>query len=83
MEELTLRAKYEGYIAHEALEAKKLERDEKLVIPADFDYDAVKGLRFEAREKLKRIQPDTLRRASSIPGVNPADLSLLSLALRK
>jgi tRNA uridine 5-carboxymethylaminomethyl modification enzyme len=82
MEELTLLAKYEGYIAHEALEAKKLERDEKMVIPPAFDYDSVKGLRFEAREKLKRIQPDTLRRAASIPGVNPADLSLLSLALR-
>lgn len=82
MEELTLRAKYEGYIAHEAIEAQKLQRDEKLSIPEDFDYDAVKGLRYEACEKLKRIRPDTLRRAASIPGVNPADLSLLSLALR-
>lgn len=82
MEELTLRAKYEGYIAHEALEAQKLIRDEKLIIPTDFDYDTVKGLRFEAREKLKHIRPDTLRRAASIPGVNPADLSLLSLALK-
>lgn len=82
MEELTLRAKYEGYIAHEALEAKKLERDEKMLIPEGFDYDAVRGLRFEAREKLKQIRPDSLRRAASIPGVNPADLSLLSLALR-
>ena len=82
-EELTLRAKYEGYIAHEALQAERLRRDESLLIPADFDYAAVKGLRYEAMEKLIRQRPDSLRRASGIPGVNPADLSLLALALRK
>ena len=82
-DELVLRAKYAGYIEHEALQAERLKRDEGKKIPANFDYDAVRGLRFEAREKLKRIQPDTLRRAASIPGVNPADLSLLSLALKK
>ena len=82
-EELTLRAKYEGYIAHEALQAERLRRDESLLIPADFDYAAVKGLRYEAMEKLMRQRPDSLRRASGIPGVNPADLSLLALALRK
>lgn len=82
-EELTLRAKYEGYIAHEALQAERLRRDEALVIPEDFDYTTVKGLRFEACEKLVRQRPDTLRRAGNIPGVNPADLSLIALALRK
>ena len=82
-EELALHAKYEGYIAHERTQAERLRRDEALVIPDGFDYDAVRGLRFEAREKLRRVRPDTLRRASSIPGVNPADLALLSLALRK
>lgn len=82
-EELTLRAKYEGYIAHEAQQAERLRKDEALAIPADFDYDAVKGLRFEAREKLKRQRPDTLRRAAGIPGVNPADLALLSLVIKK
>lgn len=82
-EEFTLRAKYEGYIAHEALQAERLRRDEALLIPKDFDYTAVKGLRYEAMEKLMRQQPDSLRRAASIPGVNPADLALLSLALRK
>ena len=81
--ELALRAKYEGYIAHERTQAERLRRDEALVIPDGFDYDAVRGLRFEAREKLRRVRPDTLRRAASIPGVNPADLALLSLALRK
>ncbi len=83
MEELTLRAKYEGYIAHEAAQAEKLRRDEALTIPMGFDYTAVRGLRFEACEKLQRIQPDTLRRAGRIPGVNPADLTLLALHLKR
>jgi glucose-inhibited division protein A len=82
-EEFTLRSKYEGYIAHEALQAERLRRDEALLIPADFDYEAVKGLRFEACEKLMRQRPDSLRRAANIPGVNPADLALIALALRK
>ncbi len=83
MEELELRAKYEGYIAHEAAQAEKLKRDEALVIPEGFDYAAVRGLRFEACEKLQRIRPDTLRRAGFIPGVNPADLTLLALHLKR
>jgi hypothetical protein len=82
-EEFTLRAKYEGYIAHEAVQAERLRRDEALLIPADFDYAAIKGLRYEACEKLLRQRPDSLRRAAGIPGVNPADLALIALALRK
>jgi hypothetical protein len=82
-EEFTLRSKYEGYIAHEALQAERLRRDEALLIPVDFDYTTIKGLRFEACEKLMRQRPDTLRRAANIPGVNPADIALIALALRK
>lgn len=82
-EELELRAKYEGYIAHEAAQAARLAREGAAAIPYDFCYANVKGLRFEAREKLERIRPDTLRRASGIPGVNPADVALLALALRR
>ncbi len=82
-EELALRAKYEGYIAHEAEQAERLKRDAAVVIPPGFDYAAVRGLRFEAQEKLTRIRPDSLRRASSIPGVNPADIALLSIALKR
>ena len=82
-EELSLRAKYEGYIAHEEALAERMKREEAKKLPPDFDYDAVRGLRFEAREKLKRFRPDSLRRAASIPGVNPADVALLSIALKK
>lgn len=81
-EELSLRAKYEGYIAHEAQQAQRLKQDEAKRLPPDFDYAAVRGLRFEAREKLQRIRPETLRRAASIPGVNPADIALLAIALK-
>lgn len=81
-EELSLRAKYEGYIAHEKEQAERLKRDERLLIPVGFDYESVRGLRFEAREKLMRIRPDSLRRAAGIPGVNPADIALLALALK-
>lgn len=82
-EEFTLRSKYEGYIAHEALQAERLRRDEALLIPTDFDYTMIKGLRFEACEKLMRQRPDSLRRAANIPGVNPADIALIALSLRK
>ena len=81
-EELSLRAKYEGYIAHEAQQAQRLKQDEAKRIPPSFDYAAVRGLRFEAREKLQRIRPETLRRAASIPGVNPADIALLAIAIK-
>ncbi|MGN0887027.1 MAG: tRNA uridine-5-carboxymethylaminomethyl modification enzyme MnmG/GidA [Candidatus Spyradenecus sp.] len=81
-EELSLRAKYEGYIAHEAQQAQRLKQDEAKRIPPSFDYAAVRGLRFEAREKLQKIRPETLRRAASIPGVNPADIALLAIALK-
>ncbi len=82
-EELELRAKYEGYIAHEATQAEKLKRDEALQIPKAFDYTSVRGLRFEACEKLQKVRPETLRRAGLIPGVNPADLTLLALHLKR
>lgn len=82
-EEFTLRAKYEGYIAHEAAQAKRLMHSGSIKIPKGFDYASIKGLRFEACEKLTRIRPETLRMASEIPGVNPADVALLAVALKK
>jgi len=81
-EELTLRAKYEGYIAHEAAQAARLRRAETTAIPPDFDYASVRGLRLEARERLLRARPASLHQASRIQGVNPADVALLAIALR-
>jgi len=55
---------------------------EKKKIPKVFDYDAVVALRFESREKLKKILPETLGQAARISGVNPADISILSVWLK-
>jgi tRNA uridine 5-carboxymethylaminomethyl modification enzyme len=55
---------------------------EKQRIPAAFDYDSITALRFESREKLKNIRPENLGQAARISGVNPADISILSVWLK-
>lgn len=56
---------------------------EWMTIPGDLDYDALKAVRFESREKLKRIRPVNLAQASRIPGVTPADLAILAVILKR
>lgn len=77
--ELEARVKYSGYIEKELRRIDSLRQLEEEEIPPDFDYQAVKGLRTEACEKLARIRPENLRRAASIPGVTAADIAVLSL----
>ena len=55
---------------------------DRIQSPSDFDYDAVSGLRIEARQKLSSVRPSTLAQAERISGVNPADVSLLMVSLR-
>ena len=74
--------KYEGYIKREKGRIMDFQTLEKQHIPADFDYDRIKALRFESCEKLKKIRPGTLGQASRISGVNPADISILSVWLK-
>jgi tRNA uridine 5-carboxymethylaminomethyl modification enzyme len=74
--------KYEGYIKREQGRIMDFQTLEKQHIPADFDYDRIKALRFESCEKLKKIRPGTLGQASRISGVNPADISILSVWLK-
>ena len=74
--------KFEGYLQRQRQAVEKMKKTEDVSIPADFDYDAVKGLRIEAREKIKRIRPLTVGQASRISGVNPADIAVLILYLR-
>lgn len=78
-EQLEIDAKYEGYIARELERIAQADKVEKTLIPPAFDYDAIPSIRFEAREKLKRVRPETLGQASRIPGVNPADIAILSV----
>ena len=73
--------KYEGYIKRQIDEVKKFEKLEKRLIPYDIDYDAVTGLRIEARQKLSKMRPASLGQASRISGVSPADISVLLIYL--
>jgi tRNA uridine 5-carboxymethylaminomethyl modification enzyme len=75
--------KYETYIDREQKLAEKIESLESYMIRPDFDYDRVKALSSEAREKLKRIRPETIGQMSRISGVSPADVSILTVYLGK
>ena len=82
-EQVTFAVKYEGYIAKEEQEAEKLLKLEEKEIPEDIDYDKVKNLASEARSKLKQVHPRTIAQASRISGVNPVDITVLSIYLKK
>lgn len=69
--------KYEGYIAREQLIADKLRRLEDVAIPADTDFEALKNISTEGRQKLTRIRPATIGQASRIPGISPSDVNIL------
>ncbi|MCD4656285.1 MAG: tRNA uridine-5-carboxymethylaminomethyl(34) synthesis enzyme MnmG, partial [Planctomycetes bacterium] len=75
--------KYDGYVQKQNKEVEKLHRLEKLKIPRDFDYDAIAHLKFEARQKLKQIKPDSVRQASRLEGVTPADIAILIVHLSR
>ncbi len=77
IEQTEIQVKYSGYIAKEKNNADKLNRLEYVKIPENFDYSKIKSMSFEAREKLKKIQPATVSQASRISGVSPNDISVL------
>ena len=82
VEQIEITAKYSGYINRQKDEVAKLLEHETTKIPDDFDYDKVKGLSFEVRQKLKVHKPETLGQASRISGVTPAAISLLLIFLK-
>ena len=75
--------KYEGYIHKELKEVEKLLKLESKQIPKDIDYNKITNLASEAKQKLISVAPETLAQASRISGVNPADLSILAIYLKK
>ncbi|MFI1744737.1 tRNA uridine-5-carboxymethylaminomethyl(34) synthesis enzyme MnmG [Thalassobellus sediminis] len=77
IEQAEIQVKYSGYIVKEKNNADKLTRLEYVKIPDNFDYSQIKSMSFEAREKLKKIQPTTVSQASRISGVSPNDISVL------
>ncbi|WP_179393822.1 tRNA uridine-5-carboxymethylaminomethyl(34) synthesis enzyme MnmG [Lacticaseibacillus absianus] len=82
-EEATVQIKYAGYIDKELAQIAKLHRLEAKKIPAHLDYAAINGLATEARQKLTKIQPETIAQASRISGVNPADIAILSVYIEQ
>ncbi len=82
-QQVEINLKYESYIEREQKLAEKIEGLEDYKIKSDFDYDRVKALSSEAREKLKRIRPETIGQMSRISGVSPADVSVLTVYLGK
>ena len=83
LEQAFLNIRYEGYLQRQLSQIHQFERAENLLIPPDIDYDQVSSLRIEARQKLARLRPSSIGRASRIPGVSPGDISVLMIYLHK
>lgn len=81
LEEVEILIKYEGYIEKEKEIAEKIGRLETVKLRPDFNYDELKSLSYEAREKLNKVKPSTLGQASRISGVSPSDISVLAIFL--
>ena len=73
--------KYEGYLKRQELLINQMKKNEDIKLDKDFDYNKIKGLRIEARQKLNKFKPLTLGQASRISGVSPADISVLTVYL--
>lgn len=83
IEQVEIQIKYEGYIKKALEKVDKLKRMEAKKIPENIDYQAINGLATEARQKLQKIQPETIAQASRISGVNPADISILMVYIEQ
>ncbi len=82
-EQLEIQARYQGYIDRQSDEIDRHRAQEARTLPDDFDFDQVRGLSTEVREKLNRVRPVTLGQAARIPGVTPAAVSLLLIHLKR
>ena len=80
-EEVEIQIKYAGYLARQEKQVAEFRREESRLLPLDIDYNAVTGLRLEAREKLSRIRPVSIGQASRISGVSPSDIAVLLIYL--
>ena len=83
IEQVEIQLKYAGYIKKEEEKVARLKRMEAKRIPANIDYEKIDGQATEGRQKLEKIRPETLAQASRISGVNPADIAILSVYIRK
>ncbi|HKJ67673.1 MAG TPA: tRNA uridine-5-carboxymethylaminomethyl(34) synthesis enzyme MnmG [bacterium] len=83
LDQIHIEVKYEGYIQRQQEQVEKFRKQESKRIPEDFDYTGIDALATEAREKLRKIRPHSLGQASRIQGVSPADISILSVHLKR
>lgn len=83
VEQVTIEAKYGGYITRQALQVERFRRLERKPLPEDLDYASIPQLRAEAREKFKRVRPRSLGQAGRISGINPADIATLLVYLKR
>jgi len=82
LKEHEINLKYEGYLKRQEIQINQAKKQETKELSADIDYNLIKGLRLEARQKLNEIKPLTLAQASRISGVSPADISVLTIYLK-
>ena len=82
-QEVEIQIKYEGYIKLQEEQVEKFRKLEQKILPNNIDYDKIKGLRLEARQKLNKIKPNSIGQASRISGVSPADISVLLIYLEQ
>ena len=82
-EQVEIQIKYDGYIQRQQRQIHQFKKMENFRIPDTFDYADVRGLKTEAREKLARIRPTSIGQASRLPGVSPADISILTVILHQ
>ena len=80
-EEVEIQVKYAGYIKRQLKQVEQFQKEEGHLLPEDIDYDAITGLRLEARQKLGKIRPLNIGQASRISGVSPADIAVLMVYL--
>lgn len=83
IEQVEIQVKYEGYIKKAMSKVDKLKRMEAKRVPENIDYEAIDGIATEAKQKLKKIHPETIAQASRISGVNPSDLSILMVYIEQ
>lgn len=81
--QVEIQIKYDGYIRRQTLQIERFKKLEHLPIPDEIDYGSVHGIKTEAREKLAKIHPASIGQASRIPGVSPADISILMVRIKE
>ncbi len=81
--QVEIRVKYEGYLRRQEKQVEEFAREEARLLPEDLDYNAIGGLRLEARQKLSEIRPRSIGQASRISGVSPADIAVLLIRLER